>query len=132
MTDRDILQKSFTGRIVAYQADLAKALGSVTAGLFLSQILYWSDKGDDAKGWIYKTQAEMYEETGLGRREQETARKVLRRAKVLHEERRGIPARMFFKIDFDVLCNLLQDYYESKSNPETLVKSSLADSAKQE
>jgi hypothetical protein len=129
MTDRDVLQKSFTGRIVAYQADLAKALGSVTTGLFLSQILYWSDKGDDAQGWIYKTQAAIHEETGLGRREQETARKVLRRARVLHEERRGIPARMFFKIDFDVLCNLLQQYYESKSGLESLAKSSMADSA---
>ena len=56
-------------RPVAYHPALVKVAGSVTAALFLSQLLYWHGKGSDPE-WIYKTQADMEEETGLSRREE--------------------------------------------------------------
>jgi hypothetical protein len=65
-------------RVVAYHPSFAAIAGGVTAGLFLAQLFYWHDKGSDPDGWIYKTQAEWEEETGLSRWEQETARRRLR------------------------------------------------------
>ena len=67
-------KKEFVFRVlqckpIAYLPDLAKALGSVKAGLFLSQLLYWMDKGADEDGWLYKTREELYDETGLSRKE---------------------------------------------------------------
>lgn len=118
---------------VAYHVDIAKALGSVNAGLFVAQAMYWTGKGTDPNGWFYKTQDEWYEEIGMGRREQETARKIAKQKGVLEEERRGVPARLFYRINFERLIEVLQDYYDSKNspnNPKNLEKSRMADSAK--
>jgi hypothetical protein len=59
-------------RIVGYSLDLARAVGGATIGLFLSQLLFLSDKGANPEGWIYKSEAEMGKETGLTKREQQT------------------------------------------------------------
>lgn len=108
----------FSDRPIAYHPILAKVIGSVTAALFLSQIAYWSDKGFDKDGWIYKTESEMEEETGLSRKEQETARKALVWSGILKEERRGIPARMWYLLDWDALTVLLDEYERTKKeNP---------------
>lgn len=78
-------------------------LAGVTGALFLSQLLYWSDRGSEDSGWIYKTQTEWTNETGLTRREQEFARRQLREAGVLEERYGGLPARLYYRINFDAL-----------------------------
>ncbi len=95
------------GRPIAFFSAYAHALGSVTAALLLSQLCYWADKGHDPDGWIYKTQAELEAETGMGRREQETARRVLRAAGILAERKAGTPARLYFRVDFERLVDRL-------------------------
>ena len=85
------IETILTDRPIAYHAVLAKAVGSANAGIFLSQLLYWTPRAHDKDGWIYKTQQDIYEETALTRREQETARRRLRTAKVLEEKRAGVP-----------------------------------------
>src|ERR671919_2683921 len=55
-------------RTVGYSPDLARAVGGATIGLFLSQLLFLSDKGHDPNGWVYKSEADMGKETGLTRR----------------------------------------------------------------
>lgn len=122
-------------RPVAYHADIAKALGSVTAGLFIAQAMYWTGKGADPDGWFYKTQAEWYDELGMGRREQETARKVAKQKGVLEEEKRGIPAKLYFRVNFDRLIEVLTEYYEPKNSPDNTPdpeNKRMADSANQE
>src|SRR5215212_3679824 len=104
------IQAILSDRPIAYHAALARALGSVTAGVMLSQFLYWQPRSKDGEGWFWKTQADIYEETGLGRREQETARKVLLKAQVLEEKRRGVPGKMHFRINISQLVGLLSGY----------------------
>lgn len=91
---------------IAYHRCLADICGSVTAGLMLSQMLYWSDKGED--GWFWKTGEEWERETGLTRTEQENARKRLRDLKFVIEDRRGVPARLYFKLDESQIAGNLQ------------------------
>jgi hypothetical protein len=79
------------GRPVVYYPSLNAITGSVTATIFLANLFQWSSAQRDFDGWIYKTQEEIEAETGLSRREQETARKQLRSAALLKEERRGCP-----------------------------------------
>jgi hypothetical protein len=105
----------FSDRVIAYHPVLAKVFGSVTSALFLSQLGYWSDKGADPSGWIWKTEAEMTEETGLSRSEQQTARDMLVWAGVLHEVRKGVPARMWFKIDWEMLDIALTEYENERA-----------------
>ena len=98
---------------VAYYVAFAKAGGGVTVGVFLSQLFYWTGKGSDPDGWIYKTQEEWEAETGLTRWEQETARKRLKRAGVLEEKRRGVPARLHYRVDLDTLIDLVSSLWEN-------------------
>lgn len=81
-------------------------MGSVKAGLFLSQLLYWADKSND--GWIFRTQEEIYEGTGLSRRKQEGARKILKKAGVLEEKRGGVPAKVGYRVNYQKLMEILQ------------------------
>ena len=90
-------------RPIAYHRVFVDVTGSVTAAVMLSQAVYWSKRTKDGDGWFWKTQAEWTEETGLSRSEQETARKRLVECGVWEEERRGIPARLFFRVLTDKL-----------------------------
>lgn len=93
---------------IAFHRVFAEITGSATFGLFLSQVFYWSDKGHAGDGWFYKTQEEWTEETCLTRYEQERARKALRELGILEEERRGVPARLYFRLDIDALAALIE------------------------
>lgn len=89
-------------RPIAYHRAFAKFAG-VTGAVLLSQAVYWAKRAKGADGWFYKTQAEWEEETGLTRREQETARRRLTKAGVLEEVRRGVPARLHYRVNYDAI-----------------------------
>lgn len=94
-------------RVISFHRPLANVAGGATGGLFLSQLLYWSDKGADPDGWIYKTQEEWQEETALTRSEQERARRILRDKGILEEVKRGVPSRLFYRLNMDALATML-------------------------
>jgi hypothetical protein len=98
------LKALLTDRPIAYHPMLARAVGSVTGGIFLSQLLYWTPRGHDPDGWIRKTQEEITAETALTRREQETARRDCERAGILTWTLRGIPARLHYRVDISQLA----------------------------
>jgi len=91
------------GRPVVYYPSLNAITGGVAATVFLANLFQWSGTQRDPNGWIFKTQEEIEVETGLSRREQETARKQLRTATLLKEERRGVPARLYYLIQVETL-----------------------------
>ena len=94
-------------RPIAFHRCFVDPTGSITAALMLSQALYWQQRTKDPDGWWYKTREEWREETGMSRWEQEEARKRLRRVGVMREERRGIPARLWYRVDEEQLLALL-------------------------
>ena len=104
MTPSTILKN--TGRAIAYRPNLARLFGGVIAEVFFEQIFYWQDKSDSELG-VYKTQEELEIETGLSRKEQETARKLLREKGVLIETYKRLEHRLYYKIDCDKLDELL-------------------------
>lgn len=131
--EKQLLINLLMDKPVAYHADIAKAIGSVNAGLFVSQLMYWTGKEKSQDGFIYKTQAEWYDELGMGRREQETARKKLKSLGILEEKLVGLPAKLHYKIHFDALIQVLKKYYDSlKENPRTPDNPSMAENAKLE
>ncbi|EPG1747681.1 hypothetical protein MBQ75_003619 [Klebsiella pneumoniae] len=105
-------------RPIAFQRSFIRLNIGVTAALFLSQMTYWTNRSDD-DGWVYKTQEEWEEETGLSRYEQEGARKKLRSIGVLLEKKKGVPARLFYKIDNDVLFQALASANKNAEKPHT-------------
>jgi hypothetical protein len=99
-------------RPIAFHRVFAEITGSATSGLFLSQLFYWHDKGEDPEGWIYKTQTEWQAETYLNRYEQERARATLREMGLLEEKRQGLPAKMYYRLNIEALVTRLNAPYQ--------------------
>jgi hypothetical protein len=109
---------SLLDRPIAYQACFVR-FGGVTGAVLLSQLVYWHNRMDGS--WFYKTQKEIKSETGLSRDEQETARRRLVSAGVLEEARRGVPAKLFFRVKADRLEALL---LKSEDKPQSSMRES--------
>ncbi|MCT8705093.1 DNA replication protein [Glaesserella parasuis] len=104
------------GQPIAYYPQLAKPLGGVTAAILFGQLFFWLDKTSNPLG-VYKTQAELEQETGLSRREQETARKKLVELGILVETHKRLEHRIYFKLDLVKFDALMDDIREEAKPP---------------
>ncbi|MCO8160953.1 HNH endonuclease [Pseudomonas sp. 21LCFQ010] len=94
------------GAVAVYPA-FRRVLGlSAAAAQFLSQAVYWTERTDD--GWFYKTENEWLAEVGLAADEVRDSRKSLKALGVLEEQRKGIPAKMFYRVDEAALFAALE------------------------
>jgi hypothetical protein len=114
-------------RPVAYHPGIARAVKSVSAGVLMAQLIYWSPRTRDPEGWFWKTRDEIEEETALGRWEQETARKVLKKYGVLEEKLKGVPARMHFRVNIQRLAELLSTIPEPSPTERQMPASEMDD-----
>lgn len=104
-------------RPIAFHRCFVDITGSVNAALMLSQAVYWMKRAPS--GEFYKTAEEWREETGLTQREQDTARKKLRKLDFWHEELKDAPAKLHYSIDFEALdeaLNKVRQIRESRFN----------------
>jgi hypothetical protein len=104
-------------RTVGYSPDLARAVGGATIGLFLSQLLFLSDKGANPDGWVYKSEAEMSKETGLTKREQQSARRKLLALGVIQIVRQGFKFTYHFKVIWDRLYQVIEKFQRGQIVP---------------
>jgi hypothetical protein len=95
--------RTLLDRPIAYHRGLVPLTGGALPALLLSQAIYWQLRTTSEDGWWWKTRHEWTEETGLSRSEQETARRALRQTTWWQEQRRGVPARMHYRVDLDAL-----------------------------
>lgn len=109
-------------RPIAYHRCFVRVGGSIGAAVFLSQAFYWQSRTTLDGGWFFKTMEDWESETGLTRREQETARKNLKETGVLEDKLAGIPAVLHYRINLTKL---------QESLDKTGLQTSLAESAKQ-
>lgn len=93
---------------VQIPAALVRALGgSGNAALLLAHLCRI---GGDAEGWFPQTQQDIEGLTGLGEDSQRTARRALLRVGVLEEEYRGLPRRLWFRLDARRLADLMDEF----------------------
>lgn len=104
-------------RPIAFYRIFAEIGGGAVPGLFLSQAHYWSDKTNDPDGWFYKSREEWEQETALKRDGQETARKELKKRGLLHEDLRGLPARLHYRVDYDAVCAAIEAWLNRLDAP---------------
>jgi hypothetical protein len=106
---------------VAYYPSLAEITGSPKAALMLGHAMYMTrvvmDKQPDRGGWFWKTSKEWKKVTGLSVREIETARKMLLKSGILQESRRGMPAKLWFRVDLDRLAIRLCQHANTAYRP---------------
>ena len=83
--------------------------GDILAALWLSYAVYYVTEGITVSrdGWWSRSQPQWSADTGMSRREQERARRCLRRLALI-EERREPNAPMLFRLDFERLYALLE------------------------
>jgi hypothetical protein len=112
-THRQKIKGMLPNRIVGYSPDLARAVGGATIGLFLSQLLFLSDKGANIEGWVYKSEQEMGQETGLTKREQQTARRKLLSLGVIAIMRGGFRNTYHFKVIWEKLYQVIVGFQRS-------------------
>jgi hypothetical protein len=106
-THRQKIKDMLPNRVVGYSPDLARMVGGATIGLFLGQLLFLSDKGANPEGWVYKSEAEMGKETGLSKREQQTARRKLLALGVIAIMRGGWKNTYHFKVIWEKLYQVI-------------------------
>jgi hypothetical protein len=106
-THRQKVKDMLPNRVVGYSPDLARIVGGATTGLFLSQLLFLSDKGANPEGWVYKSEQEMGKETGLTKREQQTARRKLLSLGVITIMRGGWKNTYHFKVIWEKLYQII-------------------------
>ena len=116
-THRQKVKDMLPNRVVAYSPDLARMVGGATTGLFLSQLLFLSDKGNNPEGWVYKSEAEMGKETGLTKREQQTARRKLLGLGVIAIMRGGLKNTYHFKVIWEKLYQVIEQYQRAQTVP---------------
>jgi hypothetical protein len=109
-------------RVVGYSPDLARIVGGATIGLFLNQLLYLSDKGANIEGWVYKSEAEMGKETGLTKREQQTARRKLLSLGVIAIMRGGWKNTYHFKVIWEKLYQVIAGVQQTQTVPTEKVE----------
>ena len=116
-------------RPIAYHRIFVALTGSVKAAILLSQAIYWQKRSRHKDGWWYKTVEEWGDETGLSRRELDTARRDCE--KYLKTDLRDSPARLYLKVDEETLSNdLVQFGGKRQTEIGGNVQSSLAENAK--
>jgi hypothetical protein len=105
----EILRNLLSDRPLAFHPQLARVFGGINEALLFQQLAYWSDKGSDPE-WIYKTQKDIEHEITLTRTQQENARAKLRRLGAIEEDKRGVPAKLYFRVIWDRVYELLEEY----------------------
>jgi hypothetical protein len=114
-THRQKIKDMLPNRVVGYSPDLARMVGGATIGLFLSQLLFLSDKGANPDGWVYKSEQEMGQETGLTKREQQTARRKLLALGVIAIMRGGWKNTYHFKVLWEKLYQVIAGFQQTQN-----------------
>jgi hypothetical protein len=112
---RQRVKDMLPNRVVGYSPDLARIVGGATIGLFLSQLLFLSDKGTNPEGWVYKSEQEMGKETGLTKREQQTARRKLLSLGVIAIMRGGWKNTYHFKVIWEKLYQVIAGFQQTQT-----------------
>src|SRR5918999_946267 len=114
---RQQVKEMLPNRTVGYSPDLARVVGGATIGLFLSQLLFLSDKGANPEGWVYKSEAEMTQETSLTKREQQTARRKLLSLGVIAIMRGGGKNTYHFRVIWEKLYHVIAGSQRTQNVP---------------
>lgn len=97
---------------IAYHRIYSEITGSLTAGVLLSQLVYWDGvmKGKE----FYKTDKDFTQELAMGSKELKNAKKRISELKLVSIKRKGVPAKTYYKVDIDNIINVITNYAEQE------------------
>lgn len=97
------------GTPIVVHSGVTAMLGSTTASILLSHIMYWSDKTDNPLGF-YRTLDELKAETSLTENELRTARKLLVNLGLVDEKYARLEHRLYFKFNVQIFDKLFGEH----------------------
>lgn len=123
MSHRNAL-KAMNQRPIAYYPIYRQITGSTTAGILLSQLMYWFSKKDK----FYKTDADIISETLLTEKELKLAKSKIKKLEFVTVTREGIPAKTYYEIDWEKFAKAIEDF--EKNRQSSCVEKDKTDSPK--
>jgi len=99
---RDFIRSILGDRVVAYYPSLARRFG-VKSAILLSQLFHYASLQEDPDDWFHAKITTIHDHTGMTKKEQVGARKVLSQWDVLKVERRGMSRKNWYKLDLEAL-----------------------------
>jgi hypothetical protein len=122
-SQKGLLPTILGSNTVRYYPALAKYVGGAKTALFLSQLLYWQfnpkmvQKLERKEGWFYISVADMEDQTGLTKHEQESAKRDLLEVGVIEITYKGMsPKTTHFKVNIEILNDLVSHSPEKRMN----------------
>ncbi len=115
--------KNKNERPIAYYPKYKVIVGSTSAAVMLSQLMYWFSK----KNKIYKTDNEIMKETRLTQREVRTAKAKIKKLHFIKVTLEGIPPKTFYELDEEKLINIITEI--EKNDQAKLHKNTSKDKA---
>ena len=107
MEIKDLLEQ-FQELPIAYHRIYARITGSITAGLLLSQLLYWDLKMKHQE--FYKTDKDLCDELSIGLYELKGAKKKLLELDFVSIRRKDNPAKTYYKINANSIITRITSY----------------------
>jgi hypothetical protein len=105
--------------MVVVRPPLVRALrGNGNAAILASELLFWSRRLSDPQGWFFQQQRRLETQTGWGADAQRKAVKLLERLGVLESTRRGVPAKLYYRVNLPQLAALLLQHGQAVSVAE--------------
>lgn len=98
------------GTTIAVYKSLIELTGKIKTAVFLSQILYWTRVGTNVSsndGWFFKSIEQMYQETGLTKREQQRCKEYLLEVGLIETKREGMNNKLFIRVVIEELAKRL-------------------------
>lgn len=85
--------------------------GDGNAAILLHHLIFWSqsDMAEERDGWFFVTTQRLMKETGLSYDVQARVRTKLVALGVLEQERRGVPAKNYYRVNLTALVDLLEE-----------------------
>ena len=122
MTDKGSLRilKAFSKQPIAYQPIYAEITGKLTAGVMLSQILYWWGKKEEEE--FYKTNRDFANELKVSLDELKSAKRRLIDLGFILVIKKGLPAKTFYKVNINKVLEAITKAENEKK--KTAVQSS--------
>ena len=82
---------------------------AILIGELCAEYNYWEERNLLEDGFFYSTRDNIEENTGLSEHYQRKALSTLYELGIILIEKRGLPAKNYYKIDFDVLLSILEE-----------------------
>ncbi len=122
MNNGTLLQVLASSNYIILNVDLMRALGTNCAIMIAelaSEYSHWSRSGQlQEDGWFFSTVENVEKRTSLKEQKQRDAINKLKKLNILEVERRGLPAKRYFKINEERLLEVLENSTQLQENEQ--------------